>query len=214
MASPAPSNPKKSPAPTDPKAASEKNDDAKKRTPVELLGLVGSVVILVGFVVFLSRMLSTDLVDASANDPEDLDDLNVPVAGEFITLKSVESIWRPLREDDRTDKKNKVLPEVSIVTAPAAGKPGFLKVQFRTPEGEITGDVKTIKIEGETTEEIYGTRGIADETAFVSYKFGAGEGSWSVEILEGSDYGSADWKRLAFFTVPNALEKVATEPTE
>ena len=214
MASPAPSNPKKTPVPADAKAASEKNGSEKKRSPAELLGIIGSLVILVGFVIFLSRMLSTDLVDASANDPKDLDKVDTPIAGEVLTLKSVQSTWRPLRDDDRTDKKNEVLPEVTIVTAPAAGSPGFLKVQFRNPEGTISGDVKTTKIEGETTESIYGTQGIADETAFVSYKFGAGEGSWSVEILESSEYGSGDWKRLAFFTVPDTIKKNATEPTE
>ena len=124
MASPAPSNPKKSPAPADAKAAPEKNGDAKKRTPLELFGIIGSAVILIGFVVFLSRMLSTDLVDASANDPIELEDVKIPAAGEFITLKSVESIWRPLREDDRTDKKNKVLPEVTIVTDSGGRKTG------------------------------------------------------------------------------------------
>ena len=214
MASSDSPKPTKSPAPKGSTDASGAAAPQKKRSPLELLGIVGSVVILIVFVIFLSRMLSTDLVDASANDPADLDDVSQPVAGEVITLKSLESTWRPLREDDRTNKENEVLPEVTITAALAAGTPGFMKVQFRTPEGEISGDVKTIKIEGETTESIYGTQGIADETAFVSYKFGAGEGSWSVEILESSDYGSEDWKRLAFFTVPNALKKDATEPTE
>ncbi|MDB4673675.1 hypothetical protein OAF27_02560 [Verrucomicrobiales bacterium] len=214
MASSDPQNPTKSPAPKDGTDVSDSTAPPKKRSPIELLGLIGSAAILIGFIVFLSRMLSTDLVDASANDPIDLDDVDQPIAGEFIALKSLESTWRPLREDDRTNKENKVLPELTIIAAPAAGNPGFMKVQFRTPEGEISGDVKTLKIEGETTESIYGTQGIADETAFVSYKFGAGEGSWSIEILESSDYGSGDWKRLAFFTVPNALKKDAAEPTE
>ncbi len=193
---------------------SGKTPPTNKRSPLELLGLAGSAAILIAFIYFLFHMLSTDLVDASANAPLDLETLDTPISGEFITLKSLQSTWRPLREDDRTDKRNKVLPEVTITAAQAAGTPSFMKVQFRTPEGEISGDVKTIKIESESTEAIYGTRGIADETAFVSYKFGAGKGNWSVEILESSDYGSGDWKRLAYFTVPSTLTKDSTEPNE
>ena len=64
-----------------------------------------------------------------------------------------------------------------------------------------------MKVASEVQETIYGTQGIVDETAFTSYKFGAGEGNWAVEILEGKEYGSENWKRLAYFTIPNDLRK-------
>lgn len=188
------------------------------------LALIG--VIVVGFAIFLFTIPDDDL---PSSDDQSRASTSAPSSaqGELLTLGSIDAHWRHLKDTDRTDKTSGLLPELSLkVSQQNTSTPSFLKIYFIDPEGEISGDVRTARIEGgklvdtgrgETITSanqfsVYGSRGLKDEKAFLAYRYSSSQ-SWAVQVFEGADYSKGPWNTLAFFEIPDEIRGKET-PSE
>lgn len=200
------------PEPTEP--APERS----KLSAVEFAALAMIGVIVLGFVVFLFTIPDGDL---PTSDDQSRASTSVPSSakGELLSLTSIDAYWRHLKDADRTDNTSGLLPELSLqVSQQNTSAPSFLKIYFLDPLGEISGDVRTARIEGGKLIEtgrgesitgadqvsVYGSKGLKDEKAFLAYRYSNSQ-SWAVQVFEGADYSKGPWNTLAFFEIPNEL---------
>ncbi len=116
-------------------------------------------------------------------------DLVLPVAGEIISIRTLETYWRkPNEGGDNPDivrRGTVLLPVVSFTTSGGSGS-GALRILFRNDEGLIVGDPITRTVTPGETLEIPATAGFEDSGAHAAYRIG-GTPPWTVQILEAKD---------------------------
>lgn len=191
----------------------------------EKLGLAAVLVALLAILGAFASALHASR--PSSSDSDATESPKTPMKGEVATLSKIETDWRPRKDSDRVSMMETMLPEVSTsqpgvlpeVTFsidPSASKTGFLRFIFLNPEGEISGDVLTVKVnQGKlesmgngaevtsgTDGKIYCSVGFLDKPGYVAYAIGDFP-RWTVEVSESTDYNAREdgWKRLGHFEV-------------
>lgn len=192
----------------------------------EKIGLAAVIVALLAILGSFASALHASR--PSSSDSEATNSPKVPMKGEVATLTKVETNWRARRESDKVSMMEtmlpdistsppSVLPEVKFTIDSQASKTGFLRFLFLNPEGEISGDVLTVKVNqgklesmgsggGEVTSSTEGTVycsiGFLDKPGYLAYAIGDFP-RWTVEVSESTDYNAREegWKRLGLFEV-------------
>lgn len=191
----------------------------------EKIGLAAVLVLLLTILgIFANALHASRPASADSGATESP---KTPMKGEVATLTKIETDWRPRKDSDRVSMMETMLPEVStsqpgllpevsFTIDPPASKTGFLRFIFLNPEGEISGDVLTVKVnQGKlepmgngveitsgTDGKLYCSVGFLDKPTYVAYATGNFP-RWTVEVSESSDYNAREdgWKRLGHFEV-------------
>ncbi len=134
-------------------------------------------------------------------------------------LSNISVQWRQKNTRSGGPDDTQVVPELAAdVASASAGGSAFLKILFINGEDSIVGDVRSAKIaggklvdssKGETVIDnrrlvVSASRGLADETEFISYKFSE-EPRWTIRVEEGSNYASGPWNLIANFELTGDL---------
>jgi hypothetical protein len=143
--------------------------------------------------------------------------LATPIQGELITLIEARHHWRDRHPDDPGRSDYGILPELILKAGPAPSKPGYVRVEFIDSEGELRGDVMTVKFENGkfvdsgrservsedgTEVALACTEGFVSSTLFHAY-LGNRDPRWALRIQEGADYSNGPWKTLGFVEIRN-----------
>ena len=198
-------------------AAADDDDDAetswvKSLGIADYIGLAASFAILLG----LAGMLLSWMYGEDWGEGLDLPDPvpETPVAGNLFKVTSIESYWRPRTDDDRAPSSEVIIPEVVIKVEPA-GSQGFLSVLFMDASGTMSADSGNLTLSGGsiTVRENEGrqtapntftftsTKGFQSEPEFRTYLSMEHDEDWTIEIVETTEFGSSDSKRLAYFEI-------------
>lgn len=194
----------------------------------DVFGLVAAAVVLLGLLGLFAGILYSNRPMPGGTPSQTAPRL--PLVGSLLTLPDVTSGWRSRQPGDLVSTVDVSLPtpsrqppafvpEVRFTVDAAASKTGFLRLIFLDPDGKISGDVRVLKITGNSIDPlgsgavvttpgsaaVYGSLGFIDRAGFVSYASSATP-RWSVEVSESTDSNAkeADWTKLQTFEIRNS----------
>ncbi len=115
---------------------------------------------------------------------------DLPIAGEVVTITSVETFWRkPNRSGDDPDIARRGVVLIPVLKINLEGSSGALRILFRNDKGIVSGDSITRSISTQTSMEIAATDGFAEIGMQAAYQTGDGD-SWIVQVFEGPSVGA------------------------
>jgi hypothetical protein len=163
-------------------------------TPVEKIGLVVLIVILLGAAVSVLVYSLNRLPTESLSDHE----IDYPVKGSHLSVNSATTYWRkPIREGPNRDTVRRDTELLPVLELDIAGGPATIRVLFRNDERAVVGDAVTRAVTGSGTLKIPATAGFEDYGMYAAYTTGQGE-PWTIEVYEAKAGSAAgdDFKKL------------------
>jgi len=116
--------------------------------------------------------------------------LDFPIEGKLITVKSLETYWRePVTRGDDADVVRRDVKLIPTIRIGIEGSPGAIRVLFRNESETVVGDNISRQIEKDGIIEITATDGFEDIGMHAAYRTGEGE-RWTVQVLEGPSVGA------------------------
>ena len=168
-------------------AAGDESDSFLPKFSRRDLGWLGALALVLLLIVIFGLKLFFG--DINTHTPDDVD---FPVKGENVVVKSIESYWRkPDREKDKGVQMDARFIPAADIRLKSSGT-GALRIFFENPEGERIGDSVTRAFSngsfdetGEDTISIYATGGfenLGEHNDYLSEKVKF----WRIVVLEGS----------------------------
>jgi hypothetical protein len=160
----------------------------------ERIGMVALGVLLLGlgvgaYVFSLNRLPSQSLYT---------DDVEFPIKGTLVAVKSATSYWRPPVLDsanpDVVRRGTVIIPVVEVTTSSGSGA---IRAVFRDEARKTIGDSITHQVKGAGVVKFVSTAGFEDSGMHAAYRAGGGR-PWTVEILEApsTESPSTGFRRL------------------
>lgn len=176
---------------------------SKSLSPLEKIGLIAFIVLLLGGGVFFMIHSINKLPEKKAG----LTERDFPRKGKLIEALKVTTYWRPPittgPNADTFRRGTELLPVLEIETSSG---PAALRIFFKNEAGTLVGDGITRPVNGKSQLTLVATAGFEDLGMHAAYRAGNAE-KWTIEVLEGPSINAPGSEFKPLFELPISTER-------